>query len=440
MSHAIALLAYLLLPLFGLATWRMESVRRMDLAGRIAIAAAAGALVTAAVMAAMSLVHVPWNRTSVIIVFAAIAVVNIALARRGDPQPHARNPIAIAGIALFVAFTVYGAISARESSGDLHYFWGPKAVRFYRAGAIDEAFLRNRDFYSMHPDYPPLVPLVYAWSSVFAHRLSWWAAVLTAPLLLAATLAVVRSSSRDDLGTLLVAATLAYAFPVGFAAGAADPALVFFEAVALCAAVFVDDPRAQIVLAAIGAAGAAWTKIEGTTFVIALLVAIVVVRRQLRRPAAVALPAVVLVGAWAIFCAVTGIVDMYAAAGRYPVHLSVLPKVMSLVGKAASYDLFWLPWIAPAVLIAFGDVRRAVLPLVVCVLTVIAALYFYIHADDPTWWIAASAPRVLLTPLLALDVAAIAASTPGGISLESAKAEGRFDGAQDPGRDARPAR
>jgi hypothetical protein len=43
------------------------------------------------------------------------------------------------------------------------------------------------------------------------------------------------------------------------------------------------------------------------------------------------------------------------------------------------------------------------------VLTFAAAFFFYIHLPDPTWWILASAPRVLLTPLAALLIASAAA-------------------------------
>jgi hypothetical protein len=65
------------------------------------------------------------------------------------------------------------------------------------------------------------------------------------------------------------------------------------------------------------------------------------------------------------------------------------------------------------VLLALGKNRRAAaLPLVVVVLTIGVSVFFYIHLPDPTWWILASAPRVLLTPLLALLIASLAAWRP----------------------------
>lgn len=417
MTHALSLLSWLVLPFIGIAAWRIDFVRRMPLSGRLAVSGALGALITGVVMFVMSIVSIPWSRTTLFVALAAIAATGWWLARRNPGMPvddtstDRTSRLVSAGMFVIVALMVYGALDARISSGDLHYFWGPKAVRFHSAQTIDTGFLSNRDFYSMHPDYPPLLPLLYAWSNVLSRSFSWWAAVLTAPLLLLGIGAVVHSCSRDHLGTLLVVATMAQAMAIGYAAGAAEPLLIFFECLALCAVIFVDDPRAQVALAAIGLAGAAWTKIEGATFAIAFVMALVVVWRQWKPIARIAAPAIALVVAWTAYISVAGVLDMYAAASRYPIHLHTLPKTLKLIGAAASYDIAWIPWIAPLLLIAIGDIRRAVLPLIVAILTIGAAVYFYLHAEDAAWWIAASAPRVLMTPLLALDLAAIAAST-----------------------------
>jgi hypothetical protein len=45
----------------------------------------------------------------------------------------------------------------------------------------------------------------------------------------------------------------------------------------------------------------------------------------------------------------------------------------------------------------------------IAVLTSCATIYFYIHYPDPVWWIESSSPRVILTPLLALLIGAVAA-------------------------------
>ena len=60
-------------------------------------------------------------------------------------------------------------------------------------------------------------------------------------------------------------------------------------------------------------------------------------------------------------------------------------------------------------LVALGNVRRALFPLLVAILTFGAAIFFYLHLPDPVWWILSSAPRVLLTPLTALLIASVSA-------------------------------
>jgi hypothetical protein len=47
-------------------------------------------------------------------------------------------------------------------------------------------------------------------------------------------------------------------------------------------------------------------------------------------------------------------------------------------------------------------------------LTFGSAIFYYVHVPDPTWWILSSAPRVLLTPLTALLIAAVAARSRAG--------------------------
>src|SRR6185436_4940586 len=143
----------------------------------------------------------------------------------------------------------------------------------------------------------------------------------------------------------LLMASLSYAIAIGFAAGGADPPLVLFETLALWALVFLDDARSRDVLAAIGLAGAAMTKVEGATFVIAVVLALLIVRREVKRTLLIAAPAIVIL----------------------------------------------LPWLAPLVLLFLGK-RRAVLPLLVVALTLCATVFFYIHLEEPSWWIAASAP------------------------------------------------
>lgn len=410
MTFLLGFAAFLLLPVIGIGIWRLDAIRRLDLSGRLAVAGAAGAAITGAIMAALSVFGIEWSRGRIIALLAVAAAIGVfSTRRRGLSDKAAVRPDwATAGIAAFLLLTTYGLITARESSGDLHFFWGPRSIHFYHDGGITAPFLADRNNADQNPGYPPLLPLLYAWSLTVSRQFSWMAAVLSTALFFLGSVVLVRSTSGDRRAALLMAATLAYAVAVGFAAGGAELPLVFFETLTLVALTFIDDPRAQTVLAALGLAGAVMLKIEGTTFAIATVIALLVIRRPVRTTLLIAAPAALLLAGWLWFIKTNGIPEFYRGGGM-PIYFEALPKVLLLTVKAAGYELFGLPWIVPLLLVAFGDVRRAALPLIVALLTIGAAIFFYVHVPDQTWWIASSAPRVLLTPLTAVLIAVAAA-------------------------------
>jgi hypothetical protein len=410
MSGVLAFSAYLLLPLIGIGIWRLDAVRRLDLGGRIAVAGAVGAAIVATVLAALSIVSIGWSRSVVLSIIVVITAVSIYVARPlATREKHRMNPIAMASLIILAILFIYGLLDARLSCGDLHFFWGPKAVHFYRDGGVTLGFLADPNTVRMNPGYPLLLPLIYVWSETIARQFSWFSAVLSTALFLFGSVALVRSTSRDDRAAVVMAATLCYAFAIADAAGAGEPPLIFFETLTIVAITFIRDERAQIVLAALGMAGAVMTKIEGATFAIAVVIALLVIRKTFKRTMLIAAPAAILLGAWLAFVKLHHLSEYYRGAGM-PVYFAAVTKTLVTLAKAASYELYGLPWIVPIVLIALAPHRRnAALPLLIAVLTFAAAFFFYIHLPDPTWWILASAPRVLLTPLTALLIASAAA-------------------------------
>jgi hypothetical protein len=402
--------AWLVLPLIGICTWRLPAVREMDLGGRIAVAFAGGAAIVASVLAVLSIVGITWSRGVVFSLVVLITIISIYVARPiTRPETRAANLIALAGIAVIAVLFIYGLMDARLSCGDLHFFWGPKAVRFYRDGGVTLGFLADPNTMRMNPGYPLLLPLLYAWTETVAGQFSWWSAIFSTTLFLFGSVALLRATSRDDRGALLMAATLAYAFSIAYAAGAGEPPLIFFETLAIVAITFIRDRRTQSILAALGLAGAVMTKIEGSTFAIALVLAMIALGWNAKRTLAVAAPAALLMAAWLGFVKAHNLSEYYRGAVM-PVYLASIPKTLATIAKAASYDLYFIPWLVPIVLIVLGPHRRkAALPLIVALLTFGAAIFFYIHLPDPTWWILSSAPRVLLTPLTALLIASAAA-------------------------------
>jgi hypothetical protein len=417
-KDVLGLIAYLVLPLVGIVIWRLDGVRQLALDGRIAIAGVTGALMTAVLMAAMALAGVEWSRTRLVTALLVVIGAGIWLVAREqrhgtlpDQAPERRRSAAVF-IAILLAITTYGLLTARETSGDLLFFWGPKGIHFYRSGTIDVDYLRDPNHFLAHRDYPPLLPLLFAWSNTLSHEFSWWAAILLSGLCLAGVITIVRSCARDTLAALLAASILTWTFARAQIAGGADPLLLLFEVTAVAALLFLPDEKSRTIGAAIGIAGAVVTKVEGASFAVAIVVALLLDRRPIKRIGAAILPAVVLLGGWLAFLVHTELLDTYRGPGT--LSMQYLREVVQGTFAAASYDAFWIPWIAPLIVILLGDVRRARLPLAIAALSIGATLYIYLKSpiDPSTFWIPSSAQRVLLTPLVMLILAAAAAHAP----------------------------
>lgn len=412
MTDILGFAAYLLLPLIGGVVWRLEGVRRLGLDGRLAIAGAAGALITAAVMTAMSAIGVEWSRTRLFLLLLPLAIVAVAASRfRQTGYTRSRPGIAAIGIVLILGITAYGLLTARETCGDLLFFWGSKGIHFYRAGAIDVDYLGNMNHFNSHADYPPLLPLLFGWSTTLSRQFSWWAALLLSGLCLTGIIAMIRAGTRDSLSALLGAAVMAYALAVAQTAGAADPLLLLFEAIAIGALLFIDDRRTQTIVAAIGVAGAVATKVEGASFAVAVLLAMLIDRRTVKRSLTVVLPGFLILLLWLWFVVSHGLLDTYRGNGTF--SFQYVETVLRETWRWSSYNAWWIPWIAPLIVVLLGDLRRARLPLSAAVLTLGATIFVYLSSSgDPTFLIVTSAPRVLLTPLLMLVLAAAAAHGP----------------------------
>lgn len=409
MTDVLGLLAYLVLPLVGMVVWRLDFIREMPLGARLGVAMAAGSLMVTLLMAALSVIGIEWSRTLLFTILAIVMTAGIVAARKSTGHgPRATgNAVALTATAGCWLLTLYGTLTARHSCGDLQFTWGPKAIRWFRAGGLDPAVLHT--WPQLTVDYPPLQTLLLSLSNTFARQFPWWAAVLASPLFLLALLAVIRGWSRDDLGTLLAAATLTYTFSLSYPAGCAEPPLLLFEAIAIAALTFIDDERAQTFLAALGVAGAVFTKLEGATFAVAVFLTILFVQRKPKRAFIVIAPGALLFAAWMTFVFKNDLLYMYGGA-KMPIYWSTIPVVLKTLAKVAKFNLWWLPYLIPIVLIAIGNVRRALVPVAIALLTTGATVYFYVHYPDPVWWIESSSPRVILTPLLALLIGAMAAN------------------------------
>jgi hypothetical protein len=404
-----------LLALAGSALWRLD----LDVPARIAVCLSGGIVAMTTLMFALSLLQIPWTRVSLLVTFAVCVAVGRTGWKSTERQSTVTQPApgVWLAIAVPVLMTLYGVLTARETCGDLLFFWGPKAVRFFYAEGIDPQFLAFPHYYLMHADYPPLIPLTYDWGSMVAHRFSWWGALLFTPMLLLATVAAFRGIVARGAGernanrhAVLLAALLGFGYARGMVAGAGEPPLIFFETIALAALTFAgEDDRTAALLATVALAGAVFTKVEGTAFAALVLAAFVLTRRRIATAVVIAAPSVILLGSWLLYARHFHLLDSYTR--REPLHPELLGQVVSLTARRASYGVFYLPWLAAVAPLPFGrNLRRAALPLITAAGAIAYTLYFYLHAADPAFWIASSAERVLLTALMSLVVASAAAS------------------------------
>jgi hypothetical protein len=227
------------------------------------------------------------------------------------------DALALFALAVFTAFALSGWITMP----DYIYHWGLKGHRFYLAGGVDYRFLAHRWSWSIHPDYPNLVPEMFAVTAFLTGFFDMPAMMLGTTVLFALLVAACREGLRQggappfvqQAGTALVALSSA-AFGIGYImAGAADWNL----ALALAAAVpplFRPPDRAGDFQIGVIAAFAAASKIEGVPLA-AFLVAVQAVRHAWAEPRLKLRPAV--------------------AAGLLPAAV-----VLPWLGRAAHHHLF----------------------------------------------------------------------------------------------------
>ena len=410
MSAAAWFASMMLIAFAGLWSWRLCG--GCDIAARVSLAFAFGLVTTGALMFVEAIAGMQWSSASIAVPGVAIGLVGVMRIA----QPERRIPLRSAWpIIPVAALLIYGTCSARMTIGDLLYFWGPKAQHFFHARTIDVEFLKFPHYYLMHPDYPPLLPLVSAACAIFTESFSWWGMLLWTPAALIAAALIVRSFAAETIGdraatafaTLLVA-VLTLAGTSGLVAGGADALLVLFEVIAVASLTF-SRGKASTAIAAAALAGAVFTKVEGAPFAVTVVIALLLTRR-FREAAVVAIPAVIFVGSWIAFARHHGLLDAYARGERH-FHVENIALVFGIAIRKLSYEAFYLPWLAAAAPLLFAQsFRRAAFPLLVALGSFAYSILFYMNEAQPAWWILASVERVMMTTLACLVVASAAAS------------------------------
>jgi hypothetical protein len=285
-SSATSYLAFgLLVSLLILLGTRFRGLasERDGTAFRLVVSSLAGTVAFYFLLTAVDVIHIRWHP----LVLVAILAGTIALAHRylhsSSGRLSSTAPIARPGWGDGIALLALGAFAWFSVSlciviPDFYFHWGLKGERFFLARRIDFDFLSMPWNQLLHPDYPTLLPDLYAATALLAGRFSapvmmLWSVGAFGLLLLAAR-EVLRQA---EVGRFVAQTTLAFtALAVagagirGNMAGGADWMISLALVVAMPAMLRPPD-RAGNAQIGVAAALAAASKVEGTALAASLI-------------------------------------------------------------------------------------------------------------------------------------------------------------------------
>jgi hypothetical protein len=321
------------------------------------------------------------------------------------------------GIAL-VALAVFALLALTQwvTTADFFYHWGIKGERYFLAGGVDYDFLARSWGWSIHPDYPNLLPELYAASALLARRFDASAQMLWSALFFLSMLAAAREAlrgaepwTRQAGVALLAVATAAFAFPKQMAGGADwMPALALLAA--LPALTRPPDEPGDLEIGLIAAFAAA-SKVEGV-----MLAALLILAQLARRPAAgrrlavgrllrLGLPAAAVVLPWWIEVRRHHLFTVLATGGSAGERARVaLPAMLEALAAPAWHGFAFVLLLLPLLAL-----RRTTRPLA---FVAGGQLLFYIWiylvaAFDTRFYVLTSFPRLLFHLVPAVLVGAI---------------------------------
>jgi len=412
----------------GLPVAVHPTLRHLSLLARLSLAWAAGSLILTTILTALSAIGLEWALWFVLLAcVGAIAITSWMIRETRSAKsgpPHATR----FGLSLWtLCFTLiaggglYAYVIGMATSADLSYFWGVKAVHFALERGIDFELLQQPYMIHLHPNYPPLWPVLLAWGAIVAQPMPWIAIPSLTWVCLTAAAAVIFSVLETRLGPHVAAAVSCLWYAVlsttmvsSFSGGNADGPLVFFLSVALVVILTEaeDESRHLRWLAAVALAGAVFTKSEGAVAA-ALIVAGTAARDLVWRRPGVLRQTVSLIApaaATAVFWFVVRIAHGLPLTD--PIRETVFHFSFDHVGLIMRVCIRFLTtgvvavgWLAPliSVVVAGRNRMTRALPGVVTALGILVfAFVYYLHAvGDPLELVVWTFPRLIQPALSA---------------------------------------
>jgi hypothetical protein len=385
---------------------------------RLVTGALAGMVLFHLAATLLDLAGLGWSVAKLAGVLVVCAVLAVFFGRR-TPQGERRLPsdlgwgdeIALLAVAVFALL----ALTLWVTTSDFVFHWGIKGHRYFLARGVDYAELARSWGWAIHPDYPNLLPELYAASALAAGRFDPPALMLWSVFFFLLMLAAAREALRGaepfvrQAGMALLASALAAFALRGQMAGGAD----WMPALALVAAIPAlsrpPDAAGDLQIGVIAAFAAA-AKIEGV-----MLAGLLGLAQLARRPAAGArlgigrllrlgaLPALVVLPWW-IQVRRYHLFTVLSTGGLTWERAKIAgPAVLEALNNPAWHGFSWALLLLPLLAL-----RRATRPLAF-VIGGQLAFYLWIYlvaAFDTGYYVAMSFPRLLfhLVPAVGVGV------------------------------------
>jgi len=398
---------------------------------RLVVYGMSGALVVHLLLMGLDGLGVPWHP----LLLAGLLALVTGLAHSLRPFARARRAVEPArlpsdlawgdGLALF-AFLVFTctAVTLWTMTPDFIYHWGIKGHRFFLHRGVDYAWLARPWNWPLHPDYPNLLPELFALGALFAggfepHAQMLWTVIFFLSMLAAAREALRTAGDRWTAQAALAILGLTSAmFGMGhLMAGGADWMIAAAFLAALPALLRPPD-RAGDWQIGLAAGFAASSKIEGTPFAV-ILAATQLVRRVMeerrldwRAALRLGLPPVAVGVPW---LAQVFRHHLFLGSNSGPFELArarvIVPALVEALADPAWHGLSLLVFLGPVLLL----VRRTRPVAWVATLQLLFYLYVYFTAPvEPRGYVLSSFSRLIFHLIPALIVAGGVAVATGG--------------------------
>lgn len=301
---------------------------------------------------ALSLLHIAWTRTSVLLSLVPLLAMAIFFTRR---VPFARSEVRfewpdLITIAIVIAYALF-ALWAPPFEWDFYGIWGLKGHELFAARGIAWDALQTN---LSHPDYPLLVPLLFDFVAVVTGGWNDRAFGLLYIALCASVIAIVRGFFADEVRWPALA-TLAVAFPaLNVWVGLAEAHVMAYG----CAGLFCirkDSTRLGAILLGL----AAWSKNEGLALIGVSAITLFLATRSIRR-VIVLWPAIAVIAPWLIVRATLKLPTDFMEGSMLDRILQRTPRevIRAFIASPPDQPWFWLAVLVTVLVFIVDAFRR----------------------------------------------------------------------------------